>query len=282
LHAVCGGNQDFIMGAAQATGFPVSTRTTPFQNSSHHHHMLMYQAVHEAMWEPQLTQITKARVYSDPDAVPVVAAWSADEVTRLPWFRCEDATGSILDKRLVLLRDLTGIEDARTCSSMRSMCRNIGMTLLRLTCPHTCGCDSPVSGLFFGTDKQGCPHACWSSENYVSELSSMACADMPAEMLRQSSAWASYLHDITTFLAESNVFDADALATLSDRFLYDGCGTIADAGHLLNISSERAAYVLCPRSSIFTTLHAFCPEACACQVTLHESCPPSCSKRLPS
>lgn len=223
--------------------------------------------------------MTRSRYFSyDRVAVQAVIGWSTHEVAQLPWFMCQDATGPVFEARLPVLQELASDRTARSCADLRDGCSNLGLSLLRLTCPMTCGCASPLSGLYLSGADHGCPWQCRHSLHFNQALSDTPCVDMDVGALRNMPAWSKYWSQLTSFMTQAGLLNKDKFVALKRSFLQHGCEAMSGAGALLDIADERVNYMLCPQSGAFSGLQVFCPETCGClNSSQKEGCPRSCA-----
>merc|ERR1711998_620003 len=76
------------------------------------------------------------------------------------------------------LQQHTGRSFNGSCEGFRLSCQAEKQVLLRFACPVTCGCRSPISGLFFNGPDYGCPREqCQGTVSYQDELRQRSCED---------------------------------------------------------------------------------------------------------
>lgn len=280
--ALCGGNQDFVVGVMPSTGSIVTSSTRPFSEyTAGGHDDLYFAAAEEAVLKSSLDDsLTMSVWYRDKRRFQAALALSAEEMAETASV-CEDQVGAPLEARLPTLRHLTGLPLAKTCASLLRSCTEPSQTLLRFTCPVTCGCDSPVSGLVLSTPAFGCPRdVCHTSPRFRAVWASLPCSDTPVAELRRMHGWASYWEQFVDVVASESVHTRAELEPLRDRFVELGCAALVANWTLLGYTD--LSLNLCSTGGYISSLHPFCPESCGCRVLRVERCPSSCAEVLPS
>jgi len=189
------------------------------------------------------------------------------------------STGAVQTAELSALRESLRAslhnESVSVCSDVAQYCNDAHLVNVRALCPATCGCDTPLKGLFFNNAKQGCTVAC--QGEYRSQLASAPCTERNATTLADSQDWRYYFDGLAAFTA----YMGNPLAGNHTReaAMVLGCGVVEWARG----SAKAGAAVgtdLCD-GSVGATLRPMCPHACGCEGDLSHplGCPLDCSSR---
>lgn len=276
-HTMCGGNQDFVIGQV-AVGDMLSTSTVPFgalppdNDTEVSHALMLHAAVQEAIHaeSPNATRLS----FYVPDRAMYRSniVWSTHDFSTVePDCLDMDHLHASWSRTLPLLQDEAELASGRSCEDFRPRCTDPGETLLRLRCPVTCGCASPLSGLIPQAPVFGCPAACHSSPGYMADLRAHPCQDGTPTSLMAMSGWTSYWDQFVPWTSMMG-FPADLLSRLREDFLENGCAALARA----DLYNDSATTMFCSPSGAVASLHAFCPEACGCSAVPAMTCPLAC------
>lgn len=145
---------------------------------------------------------------------------------------------------------------------------------LRQWCPHTCGCDSPSSGLILSKSTMGCPNSCFEGHNeYFAELHASTCVDRPVASV-EFQRYLQGLKDVQASYRQTNIDWYNLFQSWIDSLSQLGC-----AGHKL----REPFGDLCSATAFkLKPLQYVCPVSCGCpNVTIPpndqaELCPVSC------
>jgi len=272
-HELCHGNKDFVVGIHKSTGWPVSASTPELRNPVD----LYASAVREGV-DFSLAQSTFGDYSSRMFDAETWLGASIAESLRFHFLHtgCVDDEGVAEDKistQWHTLRHVSKIGNARACIDLRTACDSKDVPLVRLTCPVTCGCRHPLSGLVWGAREHGCPREeCIESSQYQTALGNMTCKDASLESLRSgrfAEAWAKYWSNMFRSLEVWQSYKKfDDLEALKEEATNTGCAFLA----------KQSFRQLCSDRSGYASLAAFCPETCRCGQIGHYSryCPTSC------
>eukprot|EP00747_Dinoflagellata_sp_TGD_P043608 gnl/TRDRNA2_/TRDRNA2_142790_c1_seq1.p1 gnl/TRDRNA2_/TRDRNA2_142790_c1~~gnl/TRDRNA2_/TRDRNA2_142790_c1_seq1.p1 ORF type:complete len:263 (-),score=19.65 gnl/TRDRNA2_/TRDRNA2_142790_c1_seq1:122-802(-) len=118
---------------------------------------------------------------------------------------------------------ITGNPNIQTCSDALSYCDG-PIPDVRLTCPVTCGCDSPISGQVHMWDVDGCPHSkCAFSENYQRVLAELPCSDWNSEELGSSAGWNRLLVSALARMKLEGIYTESFISELHADAKANGC-----------------------------------------------------------
>jgi len=163
---------------------------------------------------------------------------------------CEDQSESLHTSGFGAILD----RSVHNCEGAVDLCDQEVTSPIRLLCPKTCGCDSPLSGLAFTNLLHGCPKACRKKSKHI--LNEKPCKDMTAQELSQT-GWTRWLRN--RLVQPEGIQD-----TWPDEDL-----AAVDCGGVMNFiannsrkrleKDELESYFCSMRS-----LAAFCPVLCGC------------------
>lgn len=239
-------------------------------------------AINETIWgrapgeKPMFFQFYGQGVGS----VAAVNTWdhveNSDAIQNIFGFECADVLSDAIpgppryiNKALPILKEWGRIPEARhvdTCADIdvAAMCQQV---VVKLMCPHTCGCDDPDGPLLLTTARDFCPSMCMTGETWRRRADQLDCRDSSAGELAK---WAT---EFETKMSEA-LRDYSEIET----FLCAGenCGKLFDLGCGI-IDHWRAASVVFDGKvrdpclgnwlgAALTTrpLSLVCPETCGC------------------
>ena len=286
---LCGGNKDFVVGVHKGTGWAVSAETPKAQvqidlyasavkdisctNGCAHSH-----SMHDSLVHSTKTDYGQ-RIFD-------VETWlgaSNAETRRFEFMYtgCKDDGGIAKGQesfRWHTLRSVAQVSDAHTCADVSEHCDRKDAALVRMSCPATCGCRDPLSGLVWSSRAYGCPREeCIDSTQYQNALANLTCKDASVNSLRTgrySKAWARYWDRMISSLKvwTSYAHTKFSLDDLREEAHNAGCGVLANA--------SRSFRQLCTDRTGYAALAAFCPETCRCDHGKYFTryCPSSCLK----
>lgn len=149
------------------------------------------------------------------------------------------------------------------CAQLAHRCQDREFSLLRLSCPVTCGCDNPMSGLFYNGVEAGCPEAlCQSSERYKRALD-RNCDDMEFATLNALPGWHTWIR-----MFQERRKGRPSTRGLASDFLTKGCSALVGL-------SEDYLLELCIKDSHVSSISVFCPTSCRCNAD-RVDCPSTC------
>jgi len=275
--AMCGGNQDFIIGPS-AWGLHFGTETKAFNGSATSFGM---EIVKEA-WESDAETIVNNQKWTGKwsfmasfGIFKMGTSYFENPQTFVPFYgnifmrTCDDFPLSERDSMFQeTLEYQTGIANVSSCSVAASHCGQTDMPLLRMLCPVTCGCRDPLSGLYRDGPSAGCPVGkCRQSKAYKAVLDSLPCADMEAASLAADPRWKRFWDGAIAFRR-----DKEEWTGIKNAFMADGCSAYASL-------SVRNKGTVCIRAetSASSAITSFCPVTCGCSPTnALEGCATAC------
>lgn len=167
---------------------------------------------------------------------------------------CEDNDATIG----YILWAVTGNETMKSitsCSQLKNYCHLDSQVAqnVRVSCPVTCGCNDPKSGLLgYSHSHEGCPEMrCQNDKSYMDAFMALECTDLTLAELQQSEGW-SRLMEI--FRRTDHMYN-----DTEDQWLVDG-----GCDGLLEVS-DRTKWYLCAESD-GGGASTLCPESCDCPV----------------
>lgn len=194
---------------------------------------------------------------------------------------CVDRLGADVENDASLIRTimvLSSVSNAPvfSCSNVSHLCTGRYSYTVRALCSHTCRCDSPYGGLFFGNFEQGCPVHCSRSTNHIRQMIGMsmsseplsACSDISAEQLRNNPGWMRYWETYRETFNDTNA------RRIYDLAINEGCNvTWKGDGDWCNIAMKTGV-------NLGMSLAPFCPgpTSCRCAGIPSSVCPPSCMR----
>mmetsp|Transcript_56492 Transcript_56492/g.175258 ORF Transcript_56492/g.175258 Transcript_56492/m.175258 type:complete len:335 (+) Transcript_56492:25-1029(+) len=199
----------------------------------------------------------------------------ASEISQLQARPLSDLAGELICRDRLYLGGgqggyvATGNSSLRSCGDATQYC--LQSELVRAYCPHTCGCDSPLTGFLLTDehDRRGCPARCEAARKRA--LGELACADQSSDRLAASQGWASLFAYLRRRAETDKIFNllAGAALAVMER---GGCGAVAN---------QRAIVLM---KACTSSLAAFCPVACGCSSKRHVlptyPCPTACASSL--
>jgi hypothetical protein len=281
---VCGGNVDFAYTSRADAGLLLAMPTKSFalnltepaqqrmmkstaqlwnrKNDTHQDYMLAWLAPNEAVF----TEFSETTMYS----------LTYNQGVGMP--TCESSINDVFGANMPAFVQQalifhTGLSNATGCLDMVSACSDRSQAMLRVFCPTQCGCDMPLSGLFYKGPVLGCPRVkCVARLAYQAAFSQIKCED-PTVADLSLTGWARFWDEfgVQKSLVKGGFFNMNGMnsTVFAEYAKFAGC-------EILN--SEYMAFTFCFESEEVSGLAPFCPQACGCRSNPDlAGCPPSCA-----
>lgn len=286
---LCGGHQDFVI-SHQMTGVVQSMKTTPFESSALLPQNLHARAIDELIHSDGAENSATMSMPVSPNLFGHLEVRSVSEWTQVSPNGCNDQALSGPDVPVYTLNTLqwqTKLFSAETCDHFKSECHQDSQRFLRMLCPVTCGCTSPLTGLYQNGPELGCPrNRCAQLAAYPTAMKSIPCKDLDAtnttgELLN---AWRLLLDGVLSVYSKG-VAGGPSLNKAVELFKTYGCSAPEQASfplaYWMAINGQKR---LCDGSGSHASVRPFCPSTCGCSnrsfVERHDQmaeCPYSCS-----
>jgi len=277
---LCSGNTDFAT-TRNPANFVVSMPTVPFND--HTDINIEQRAVRELIDDPHLGE--GPTYFSMYAAIPSFARAFFQRTLQedAEAFRCadldDDGSQQLMPYLFAAARYEIGVhtgisvaERPFRCADYATSCQESG--LLRLSCPVTCGCDHPTSGLVEISPSGGCPRPCQLLRQ--ERLTNASCVD---NGLGNDRNWSSYWRTFSHMISKGRNLDEterQALDVWTDRKISEGCN---NTEHDPAVRADFCNY----EEDIFTLsglshIIGFCPATCCRGLPRSTSspCPSAC------
>lgn len=163
--------------------------------------------------------------------------------------------GSFIKVLIKGITEFPTVEGNFECSNFKELCNtdNSSGIIMRKWCPHTCGCNSPKSGLILSRDDMGCPNSCHNHDLYHVQLEDVPCDDQ----FVNSTGFQRYLKGLTTLRDSYNSKEWQKHMTgWIDKLSSKGCAAHKLPGFWGDLCHE-TVFTLKP-------LQFLCPHTCRC------------------
>mmetsp|Transcript_150612 Transcript_150612/g.419838 ORF Transcript_150612/g.419838 Transcript_150612/m.419838 type:complete len:662 (-) Transcript_150612:232-2217(-) len=273
--ALCGGPTNFVVSAADMRHFGVvhAAETPPYDPQDSGRVLPSAVAVQEIVdikepalaktvrYWPLLTQLQRAVDLSPSEFAYNSAHWDLNGCEDYP-FGAEDAVPFV--KSTIDL--MTGESAAKSCGDLWPLCSG-PHGIVRLVCPDTCGCGSPLSGLWRNGVQGGCP-ATLCQVKHAAVLAGLPCEDQTLGELQATQGWRRLWEEFVEVKSEFQPDLRSRWVQISQSFLQLGCAAHARL--------PPAAQSMCEASEFTADIIVFCPVTCGCVNSTMPGCPTSC------
>lgn len=181
-----------------------------------------------------------------------------------------------------------GEERIKDCEEVKELCST--EILIRTICPHTCGCDDPVGGVFISdSSNAGCPsRSCSQSDFHIKQMNTVPCIDSNG-----TSPWDDWSIEFEQLLLSTPAplgFEWPCQSTVkgncSSFFSSSKCDIItrwsewsAELPFILTSSIDTCFTGTWSDALSLTPLATLCPQTCGCNATTtitNPTCPRQC------